>query len=106
MLNGDLTLTVTTGLETKAFRPASITRFNSRVVVPAAWQITGVGLGGASMEAELLDSLTGEQVGAVVQNQKGSRLSMSGTKEWGDAKAVMDEWAKRFRKRLDEVHDN
>ncbi len=71
--------------------------------IPQA-KLTGAGLGGASMEAELLDSQTGEQIGAVVETQKGSRLSFAGLKTWGDSKAVMDGWAERFRKRLDEVH--
>jgi len=67
-------------------------------------KMTGLGIGGASMEGELLDSRTGEQIGAVIQSQKGKRISLSGLKKWGDAKAVMDDWAKRFRKRLDEAH--
>jgi hypothetical protein len=64
----------------------------------------GSGLGGASLEAELLDSQTGEQIGAIVESQLGKRLSLDGYSTWGDAKAVMDSWAKRFRKRLDEAH--
>jgi hypothetical protein len=67
-------------------------------------KLVGMGLGGASMEGELLDSKTGEQIGAVIKSQKGSRISLSGLKEWGDAKAVMDDWAERFRRRLDEAH--
>jgi hypothetical protein len=66
--------------------------------------IAGMGLGGASMEAELLDSETGEQVGAVIQSKKGKRMTASGLKEWGDAEAVMKEWAARFKKVLDEAH--
>jgi hypothetical protein len=66
--------------------------------------MTGLGIGGASMEAEVIDSQTGEQIGAVIQSQKGKRISMSGLKKWGDAKAVMDDWVKRFRKLLDEAH--
>ena len=69
-------------------------------------KMTGLGIGGASMEGELLDSQTGEQIGAVIQSQKGKRISLSGLKKWGDAKAVMDDWVKRFRKRLDEAHGN
>jgi hypothetical protein len=68
-------------------------------------KLTGLGLGGATMEAELLDSQSGEQIGAIVESHLGSRISLSGLSKWGDAKAVMDEWAKRFRKRLDEAHD-
>lgn len=67
-------------------------------------RLSGTGLGGASMEAELLDSQTGEQIGALVEGQKGSRVSLAGLEKWGDAKSVMDDWAERFRKRLDEAH--
>jgi hypothetical protein len=67
-------------------------------------KLTGIGLGSASMEGEVLDSQTGEQIGALIESKKGSRVSLSGMKEWGDAQSVMDEWAKRFRKRLDEAH--
>lgn len=67
-------------------------------------KVTGLGVGGAAMEAELLDSRTGVQIAAVVQKKKGAMLSFSGMKKWGDAKAVMDAWAKRYRERLDEAH--
>lgn len=67
-------------------------------------RLSGEGLGGASMEAELLDSQTGEQIGALIEGQKGSRFSFASLEKWGDAKAVMDDWAKRFRERLDEAH--
>jgi hypothetical protein len=72
-------------------------------IIPVGKAIGG-GLGGASLEAELLDSKTGEQIGAIVESQLGKRLSLDGYSTWGDAKAVMDSWAKRFRKRLDEAH--
>lgn len=67
-------------------------------------KLTGAGLGGAAMEAEMIDSQTGEQIGAVIDSKKGKRLSFAGVTKWGDAKAVMDGWARRFRKRLDEAH--
>lgn len=67
-------------------------------------KIVGIGLGGASMEAELLDSQTGEQIAAVVESQKGKRLSLEGLSKWGDAKAVIDGWVQRFKERLDEAH--
>ena len=67
-----------------------------------ASKLIGSGLGGASLEAELLDSQSGEQIGALMESQLGERLSLAGLTEWGDAKAVMDDWAKRFRQRLDE----
>ncbi len=67
-------------------------------------KMSGLGLGGASMEAEMVDSQTGRQIGAVVESQLGSRLSMAGISSWGDAKAVMDNWAKKLKKRLDDAH--
>jgi hypothetical protein len=67
-------------------------------------KVAGTGLGGASMEAELVDSKTGQQIAAVVETQTGNRLSFDGLSKWGDAEAVMKGWAQRFRKRLDEAH--
>ena len=67
-------------------------------------KLLGSGLGGASLEAEWVDSETGEQIAALVESQLGDRLSLDGFSEWGDAKAIMDRWAKRFRQRLDEAH--
>jgi len=72
-------------------------------IIPMA-KVAGTGLGGASMEAELVDSQTGQQIAALVETQTGSRLSFDGLSKWGDAEAVMRDWAKRFRKRLDEAH--
>ncbi len=63
----------------------------------------GAGRGGASMEAELLDSVTGQQIGAVIQSTPGNVMSL-GAAKWGDVEAAMDEWARRFRQRLDEAH--
>jgi hypothetical protein len=65
-------------------------------------KLAGTGLGGASLEAELVDSQTHKQIGAVVESQVGDRLSLDGYATWGDAKAIMDGWAERFRARLDE----
>ncbi len=67
-------------------------------------KLAGVGLGGASMEAEMIDSQTGRQIGAAVESQLGERLSLAGMTTWGDAKQVMDNWAKRLKTRLDEAH--
>ncbi|MHC4624654.1 MAG: DUF3313 domain-containing protein [Planctomycetota bacterium] len=72
-------------------------------IVPIG-KVAGTGIGGASLEAELVDSQTGEQIGALVESQLGKRLSLDGYSTWGDAKGVMDRWAKRFRERLDEAH--
>jgi hypothetical protein len=65
--------------------------------------LLGVGVGGAAMEAEFVDSQTGKQVAAVVETQKGSRVPFSNLGEWGTAKGVMDGWAKRLKERLEEA---
>jgi hypothetical protein len=68
-------------------------------------KLTGLGLDGASFEAEAVDSLSGERLGAVVDSAKGTRLSTSaGLKTFGDAEHVMKEWAEDLVERLDEVH--
>ncbi|MHC4497877.1 MAG: DUF3313 domain-containing protein [Planctomycetota bacterium] len=59
-------------------------------------------LGGVSMEAELLDSQTGEQIAAVIESrQKG--VPFYGYDPWSGSKAIMDDWAKRFYNRLEEA---
>jgi len=63
-------------------------------------KLAGIGLGGASMEAEIIDSITGRQIGAVIEAQKGSRIPFANLGEWDAAKQVIDDWAKRFQKRL------
>ncbi len=66
-------------------------------------RVTGLGLGGASMEGELVDSQSGDQIAAVIQSQQGDVLSLAGYKKWSSAESVLKAWAKQFRKRLDEA---
>ena len=67
-------------------------------------KMTGLGLGSAAMEGEIIDSQTRVQLAAVVQGQQGSRVSFAGVKTWGDVKAVIDQWAMNFVKKLDTAH--
>jgi hypothetical protein len=67
-------------------------------ILPQA-SLLGAGIGGAAMEAEVVDSLTGRQIGAVVESRKGSRVPFSNLGDWGTAKGVMDYWANRFKER-------
>jgi len=71
--------------------------------VPQARMATGAGVGGAAMEAEFVDSVTGKQIAAVVESKAGSRVPFTGLSNWGGAKSAIDEWAKRLRQRLDEA---
>jgi len=70
-------------------------------VLPQA-SLLGAGVGGAAMEAEVVDSVTGNQIGAAVESRKGSRVPFANLGDWGTAKGVIDHWAKRFSDRLDE----
>lgn len=79
-----------------------IEKTNAVNILPQA-SLLGVGLGGASMEGEVIDSVTGEQIGAVVESQKGSRIPFSNLGEWTTSKKIMDDWANRFRQRLAEA---
>lgn len=76
-----------------------IEKTNAVNILPQA-SLLGAGLGGASMEAEIVDSMTGEQIGAVVESQKGSRIPFSNLGEWTTAKKIMDDWGKRLQQRL------
>ena len=71
-------------------------------LMPAAKVIGGTGIGGASMEAEIVDSMTGEQMAAVVESQKGTRIPFANLGDWDAAKEVIDGWAKRLQSRLEE----
>jgi hypothetical protein len=68
-------------------------------------KLTGIGLGGAAMEAEALDSVSGERVAAVVDSQSGGRMGVTaGLTRYGHAEQVMDGWVERIIKRLDKAH--
>ncbi len=67
-------------------------------------KITGAGLGGAAFEGELVDSMTGEQIAAVSRWGSGSRILRAGFTHTGDAKILMNRWAKNLRERIDEAH--
>jgi len=70
-----------------------------------AMKMSGIGLGGAAMEAEAVDAASGERVAAVVDAQSGGRLNpVAGLKTYGHAEQVMDGWIERFIKRLDKAH--
>ncbi len=67
-------------------------------------KITGAGLGGAAMEGEMVDSMTGEQIMAASRWGSGSRIFRAGFTHTGDAKILMDRWAKDLREKIDEAH--
>ena len=60
------------------------------------------GVGGASMEVELLDSMTGERLAAAIDTFNGSK--MSGFSKLGATEEAFAFWAKRLRVTLDRAH--
>jgi len=80
-------------------------------------------LGEAAIEAEGIDGMTGDLVFAYVERRIGKKYDVDMSKgagqavvhgygeyfksftTWGYAKGAMDYWAKKFRVRLDAVHD-
>ena len=63
---------------------------------------TGVGVGGASMEAECLDTESGERILAVIATRKGDPFEVqAGSSKWGHTQAVLREWAQVLREALD-----
>jgi len=71
--------------------------------VHPATVISGIGLGGASMEWELQDSLTGEVIVAVIDSRKGGR-GFDGFTKYGNAKDVIEKWCKIMALRFDRAH--
>ncbi len=67
-------------------------------------KVTGAGIGGASAEGEMVDSVTGEQLAAAIRWGGGSRILKAGFTEMGDAKIAINKWAKDLRKLMDQAH--
>ncbi len=69
-------------------------------------KFTGLGLGGASFEAELIDSVTHERIVAVMDSRSGEMLSLKGIGEFDSAEQVIEYWLKDFGKRLVAAAEN
>jgi hypothetical protein len=68
-----------------------------------ASKLSGAGAGGAAMEAEVIDSVTGEQLAAVIQAGKGNQFELDTFSSVDDVKDVIDKWSENAGKRLDEL---
>lgn len=67
-----------------------------------------VDMGGASMEAEFLDSVTNEPLVAVVDMKKGTPVDINmlkGFTTWGYAKGAFRDWAELLRESLEYTHN-
>jgi len=73
--------------------------------VHPATKLSGMGTGGAAMEAEMIDSRSGQRIAALVDARQGNRMSLgAGFKETGHAHQVVDHWIKRLMTRLNKAH--
>jgi hypothetical protein len=64
-----------------------------------------VSLGGASIEAEFIDALTGETIAEVMESQRGTHTEVAkDLNEFSNAKDVIDRWAVRLVQWLDREH--
>jgi uncharacterized protein DUF3313 len=65
--------------------------------------LMNISLGGASIEAEFVDALSGEVVVAVTESQRGKKIT-TGANDYENAKNVIDRWAEKLVKLMDEEH--
>ncbi len=63
---------------------------------------THTGVGQASIEVEILDSMTNERIAAAIDTRHGGKIE--GFSKWGAVKGAFEFWAKRLRHWLDETH--
>lgn len=90
------------------FRAAITDILPNKVYLNLHWSTTliGAGIGGASLEAELVDSLSGERMIAFVDARKGRRLNYTkGLTKWGHSKEVLGIWANLMVQNLDQLKE-
>ncbi len=63
---------------------------------------THTGVGQASIEVEILDSMTNERIAVAIDTKPGGKIE--GFSKWGAVKGAFEFWAKRLRHWLDETH--
>src|SRR3990167_366245 len=110
-------ITDTPGADALLLRTAITDILPSKVYLNLHWSTTliGGGIGGASLEAELVDSVTGEQIMAFVDVGKGKTFLQdtqhliknykSGLTKWGHTKEVMGVWADVMAMNLNQLRE-
>lgn len=68
-----------------------------------ASRMAGAGTGGAAMEGEVIDSVTGQQLGAVVQSATGNQFDFTAFSTVADVKSAIDKWAATAARTLKEL---
>jgi hypothetical protein len=78
-----------------------VTRSTMIMNLHPGMKVTGGGLGGAAMEAEIVDSRSGEQVWALVEARKGNQMELDAFKPFDDAEDAAEMWAALMRRAID-----
>jgi len=68
-----------------------------------ATKMSGLGRGGASIEAEIIDSVSGEQLAGVIDAGKGNQFELDHFKALDDVEDVIDGWAETLAARIEEL---
>ncbi len=74
--------------------------------VHPATKVTGAGRAGASMEAEVVDSVSGAQLAAAIRSGKGKEFELNPFSTIDDVKSVIDQWAQSAGERLKELRES
>lgn len=102
------TVTDTPALGTARIRVALTDVKNAtwwKKIHPAS-NLAGAGRGGAAMEGEMIDAVTGQQLAAVVQAGVGSQFTLFNFSTVSDVKSTIDQWAETACERLNELRSN
>lgn len=70
-----------------------------------AMKITGIGRGAMGVEIEGVDSVSGEQVFAIVETARGNQFEFDHFDSMDDARDAIDSWAKETKERLQQRND-
>lgn len=66
-----------------------------------ASKLTGAGLGGATIESEVIDAESGKPAAILIESRKGDQFEIDTLSDFDDALDAVDAWAVAWRKRLD-----
>jgi hypothetical protein len=66
-----------------------------------ASKLTGAGLGGATVESEVIDAKSGRPAAILIESRKGDQFEIDTLSEFDDALDAVEAWAAAWRKRLD-----
>ena len=97
------------GADVLLLRSAITDILPNKVYLNLHWSTTlyGAGIGGASIEVELVDSVTNERMLAFVDARKGQKLKMiSGLSKWGHTQAVLELWTGVIVDNLNELREH